>query len=152
MAASPTVAGPRRHRPSDRAIETRLSGILMPGLVNGRVLAAHGVHLSGEDVQLLAEYRVGVSHCPGSNAKFASGRADLAALRAAGVAVGLGTDGPASNDDLDLWEEMRLAAMLSRLSAMDALAMTARRRSLWPLGAGRPHSGGRRSTRTRQMG
>ncbi|MEO3876163.1 amidohydrolase family protein [Nonomuraea sp. B12E4] len=96
------------------------------GLLNGRVLAAHSVHLSGADVQLLAEHGVGVSHCPGSNAKLASGRADLAAFRAADVAVGLGTDGPASNDDLDLWEEMRLAAMLTRLSAMDALAMTAR--------------------------
>ena len=57
-----------------------------------------------------------MAHCPGSNAKLASGIARLVDLRAAGVAVGLGTDGPASNDDLDLWEDLRLAAMLARLA------------------------------------
>lgn len=95
------------------------------GLYGGRVLAAHSVHLSDEDIAVFAENRVGVAHCPGSNAKLASGIARLADLRAAGVAVGLGTDGPASNDDLDLWEEMRLAALLARLSAMDSAALVA---------------------------
>jgi 5-methylthioadenosine/S-adenosylhomocysteine deaminase len=95
------------------------------GLYGGRVLAAHSVHLSDEDIALFAEHRVGVAHCPGSNAKLASGTARLVDLRAAGVAVGLGTDGPASNDDLDLWEEMRLAALLARLAAMDSAAMVA---------------------------
>jgi 5-methylthioadenosine/S-adenosylhomocysteine deaminase len=95
------------------------------GVLGGRVLAAHGVHLSDADIAVFAEHRVGVAHCPGSNAKLASGIARLADLRAAGVPVGLGTDGPASNDDLDLWEDMRLAAMLARLAARDATALTA---------------------------
>ena len=95
------------------------------GLLGGRVLAAHSVHLSDEDIALFAEHGVGVAHCPGSNAKLASGIARVADLRAAGVRVGLGTDGPASNDDLDLWEEMRLAALVARLSTMDSSALTA---------------------------
>jgi 5-methylthioadenosine/S-adenosylhomocysteine deaminase len=95
------------------------------GVLGGRVLAAHGVHLSDSDIELFARMGVGVAHCPGSNAKLASGVARLVDLRSAGVSVGLGTDGPASNDDLDLWEEMRLAALLARLAAADATALTA---------------------------
>jgi len=89
------------------------------GLLGGRVLAAHAVHLSDDDIAIFAAAGVAVAHCPGSNAKLAAGIARLRDLRAAGVRVGLGTDGPASNDDLDLWEDMRLAAMLARLSTMD---------------------------------
>ena len=95
------------------------------GLLGGRLLAAHSVHLSDEDIAIFASHDVAVAHCPGSNAKLASGIARLGPLRAAGVRVGLGTDGPASNDDLDLWEEMRLAALLARLSTMDSAALTA---------------------------
>ncbi|SFP83791.1 5-methylthioadenosine/S-adenosylhomocysteine deaminase [Amycolatopsis arida] len=95
------------------------------GMLDGRVIAAHAVHLSDEDIVLLAAHGAGVAHCPGSNAKLASGTARLAELRAAAVAVGLGTDGPASNDDLDLWQEAQLAALLARLSASDCTALTA---------------------------
>ncbi|GAB2979263.1 ethylammeline chlorohydrolase [Amycolatopsis acidiphila] len=95
------------------------------GLLDGRVLAAHAVHLSDEDIALFAARGVGVAHCPGSNGKLASGIARLADLRAAAIAVGLGTDGPASNDDLDLWEELQLAAMLARLSTKDSTALDA---------------------------
>jgi 5-methylthioadenosine/S-adenosylhomocysteine deaminase len=95
------------------------------GLLDGRVIAAHAVHLSNEDIALFAERGVGVAHCPGSNAKLASGFAPLTELRAADVAVGLGTDGPASNDDLDLWEEIQLSALLARLSTKDATALRA---------------------------
>ncbi|TCP57367.1 5-methylthioadenosine/S-adenosylhomocysteine deaminase [Tamaricihabitans halophyticus] len=91
----------------------------------GRVLFAHAVHLSDSDIELLARHNVAVAHCPGSNAKLASGIARVPELRAAGVPIGLGTDGPASNDDLDLWEEVQLSAMLARLSAADATALTA---------------------------
>ena len=94
-------------------------------VLGGRVLAAHAIHLSDEDIALFAASGVGVAHCPGSNAKLASGIARLTELRTAGVPVGLGTDGPASNDDLDLWEEMRLAALLARVSTMDSMAVTA---------------------------
>ncbi|WP_229702925.1 amidohydrolase family protein [Streptomyces albiflavescens] len=96
------------------------------GLLDGRLLAAHAVHLSDHDVRLLADHGAGVAHCPGSNAKLASGIAGLTALRAGSVAVGLGTDGPASNDDLDLWEEMRLAMMLARATTGDPFALTAK--------------------------
>ena len=95
------------------------------GLLGGRVLAAHAVHLSDVDIETFAGAGVAVAHCPGSNAKLASGIARVADLRRAGVPVGLGTDGPASNDDLDLWEEMRLAALLARLSTMDSTALGA---------------------------
>lgn len=95
------------------------------GLLEGRLLAAHAVHLSDTDIALLAAHGAGVAHCPGSNAKLASGIARLADLRSASVRVGLGTDGPASNDDLDLWEEIQLAAMLARLSTADATAVSA---------------------------
>jgi 5-methylthioadenosine/S-adenosylhomocysteine deaminase len=90
-----------------------------------RVLAAHAVHLSDTDIAVLSRHRVGVAHCPGSNSKLASGIARLSDLRAAGIAVGLGTDGPASHDDLDLWNDTRLAALLARLASGDAAAVTA---------------------------
>jgi 5-methylthioadenosine/S-adenosylhomocysteine deaminase len=97
------------------------------GVLNesARVLAAHAVHLSDTDIAVLSRHRVGVAHCPSSNSKLASGVARLADLRAAGIAVGLGTDGPASHDDLDLWNDTRLAAMLARLASGDAAAVTA---------------------------
>ena len=104
------------------SVPAMLGGV---GLLGGRVVAAHGVHLSDADIRTFAEAGVGVAHCPGSNAKLASGIARLADLRRAGVPVGLGTDGPASNDDLDLWEEMRLAALLARLSTMDSTVVGA---------------------------
>jgi 5-methylthioadenosine/S-adenosylhomocysteine deaminase len=95
------------------------------GVFEASVLAAHAVWLSDADVRTLARHGVAVAHCPGSNAKLASGIAPVADLLAAGVTVGLGTDGPASNNDLDLWEEMRLAALLARLRARDPTALGA---------------------------
>jgi 5-methylthioadenosine/S-adenosylhomocysteine deaminase len=97
-------------------------GVLRAG---ARVLAAHAVQLSDTDIAVLSRHRVGVAHCPGSNSKLASGIARLLDLRAAGIAVGLGTDGPASHDDLDLWNDARLAALLARLTSGDAAAVTA---------------------------
>ena len=81
------------------------------------MLAAHSIWLSPSDIEVLVDHDVAVAHCPQSNAKLASGIAPVVDLLARGVRVGLGTDGPASNNDLDLWEEMRLAAMLARLRA-----------------------------------
>jgi 5-methylthioadenosine/S-adenosylhomocysteine deaminase len=89
------------------------------GVLEGRVLAAHAVWLDDEDLALLAEHDVAVAHCPGSNGKLGSGIAPLRALLDRGVRVGLGTDGPASNDDLHLWDEMRLAPLLARAVAGD---------------------------------
>lgn len=108
---------------------TARTGLTVPaylaglGLFAARVCVAHGVWLSEGDIALLAEHRVGVAHCPGSNGKLASGIAPVAALRRAGVAVGLGTDGPASNDNLDLLKEARLSLLLARLREGDAAAL-----------------------------
>jgi 5-methylthioadenosine/S-adenosylhomocysteine deaminase len=89
------------------------------GVLEGRVLAAHAVWLDETDMALLAEHDVAVAHCPGSNGKLGSGIAPLRALLERGVRVGLGTDGPASNDDLHLWDELRLAPLLARAVAGD---------------------------------
>jgi 5-methylthioadenosine/S-adenosylhomocysteine deaminase len=103
-----------------RTVAAHLAGL---GLFAGRATAAHCVWLTQTDIALLAEHRVGVAHCPGSNGKLASGIAPVAAMRRAGVRVGLGTDGPASNDNLDLWEEARLALLYARLRDLDAAAL-----------------------------
>lgn len=95
------------------------------GVLGGRVLAAHGIQLSDDDIALLAAKGAAVAHCPGSNAKLAAGIARVTALRRAGVRVGLGTDGPASGDDLDLWAQARLAGLLARVTSGDAAALTA---------------------------
>ncbi|MBC7324007.1 MAG: amidohydrolase, partial [Moorella sp. (in: Bacteria)] len=101
------------------------------GLFELPVLAAHCVHLEEKDIEILASKKVGIAHNPQSNMKLASGIAPVAKLVAAGAVVGLGTDGAASNNNLDMLEEMRTAALLQKvatgnpvaLPAFDALAM-----------------------------
>ena len=95
------------------------------GVLDGRVLAAHSVWLTDDDVRIYREHDVAVAHCPTSNAKLAAGVARVHDLLAAGVTVGLGTDGPASNNDLDLWEELRLAVLLARLKSGEAALLPA---------------------------
>ena len=90
-----------------------------------RVLAAHGVWLTPPEIALLKKHGVGVSHNPESNMKLASGTAPVPQLRAAGVPVGLGTDGAASNNDLDMFEAMRVAALLHKLQSNDPRAIPA---------------------------
>lgn len=90
-----------------------------------RVTAAHCVHLTDGDVRLLAERKVAVASCPGSNLKLAAGVAPLTKLLEAKVVVGLGTDGPASAGALDMWEQMRLAANLQKAVTGRADALTA---------------------------
>jgi len=85
------------------------------GLFESRVLAAHCVHVNSEEIRLLANYHVGVSHNPTSNLKLASGIAPVAEMLERGVRLGIGTDGSASNNDLDMFEEMRLAALLPKV-------------------------------------
>ncbi len=101
------------------------------GLLNDRLLAVHGVSLTGEEMELLGEKRVRLAHCPESNHKLGSGTCPVLDLMEAGVLVSLGTDGAASNNDLDLLSEMDFAAKIPKgvrrdptlLSAPDALAM-----------------------------
>ena len=94
------------------------------GVFDGPVLAAHAVWLDDADMSLMAEHGVAVAHCPGSNGKLGAGVARLTEMLARGIRVGLGTDGPASNDDLHLWDEMRLAAILARATAADPGVIT----------------------------
>ncbi|MQL51719.1 amidohydrolase family protein [Desulfofundulus thermobenzoicus] len=95
------------------------------GLFAFPVLAAHCVHLDEEEINILAEKKVGVAHNPESNMKLASGIAPVTRLLEAGVLVGLGTDGPASNNNLDMMEEMRSAALLQKVATMDPVALPA---------------------------
>jgi 5-methylthioadenosine/S-adenosylhomocysteine deaminase len=85
------------------------------GMFEHPVLAAHCVHLTEEDMDIMAEKHVRVAHNPGSNMKLASGIAPVTQLLAKGIAVGLGTDGAASNNNLDMFEEIRLAALLQKV-------------------------------------
>jgi 5-methylthioadenosine/S-adenosylhomocysteine deaminase len=94
-------------------------------VLGGRVLAAHCVHLDDRDLDLWRSHDVAVAHCPASNAKLASGVAPLRRMLDRGIRVGLGTDGPASNDALDLFADLRLAAQLARITTADATALTA---------------------------
>lgn len=85
------------------------------GVIGPNTLLAHGVHLEPTELELLSTYGSHVAHCPTSNLKLASGIAPVAAAMRAGVNVALGTDGAASNNRLDLWQEMRSAALLAKV-------------------------------------
>ncbi|HXH06436.1 MAG TPA: amidohydrolase [Vicinamibacterales bacterium] len=95
------------------------------GVLGPRTLAAHGVHVTAEDIAILRRRAVGVAHNPESNMKLASGVAPVPALRQADVTVALGTDGAASNNDLDMFEAMRQAALLHKLVARDPRVLPA---------------------------
>jgi 5-methylthioadenosine/S-adenosylhomocysteine deaminase len=96
------------------------------GAFNGRTIAAHGVWLNDADIAILKRRGVGVAHCPSSNMKLASGVAPLMKYLRAGVAIGLGTDGVAgSNNDVDMFEEMDLAAKLQKVTTGDPEALNA---------------------------
>ena len=95
------------------------------GFFDGPTIAAHVVWPTDAEIPILAEREVGVIHNPTSNMKIASGIAPVAAMLEAGVRVGLGTDGAASNNDLDMWEEMRLAAFLQKVDRMNTEVLPA---------------------------
>jgi 5-methylthioadenosine/S-adenosylhomocysteine deaminase len=97
------------------------------GVLGPDVVAAHCIFVDEADRKTLAQRQASCAHNPSSNMMLASGVSPVAELRSAGVAVGLGTDGPAgSNNDLDLMEEMDLAAKLAKITKMDPLAMNAK--------------------------
>lgn len=96
------------------------------GFLNNRVVAAHVVYADTNDIALLQQREVGVVHNPQSNMKLASGVAPVPQMLTAGVRLGLGTDGAASNNDLNLWEEMDTAAKLHKVVNLDPTLVSAR--------------------------
>ena len=95
------------------------------GLLGPNFIGVHAVHVSDAEIDLLAQHGCHVAHCPTSNLKLASGIAPVARFAAAGINLGLGTDGAASNNRLDLFAEMRLAALLAKGASNDAAALPA---------------------------
>ncbi len=95
------------------------------GLLDPRLIAVHAVHLDADEIGLLGEHGCSVAHCPTSNMKLASGIAPVAEMLAAGLRVGLGSDGAASNNRLDLFREMRHAALLAKTASGDATVANA---------------------------
>lgn len=94
------------------------------GVFEARTLSAHSIWLSDQDLDTFAEFNVAVAHCPVSNMKLGSGVAKVLEMRNRQITVGLGTDGPGSNNTLDLWEEVKLASMLARIAASDASTLS----------------------------
>lgn len=95
------------------------------GLLGPSLIAVHAVHLEATEIELLQSHGVHIAHCPSSNLKLASGFAPVAALAQAGVNVGIGTDSAASNNRLDMFEEMRLSALLAKAVSGSAEAIPA---------------------------
>ncbi len=99
------------------------------GVFQAKTVVAHGVHLSDSDVKILAQHDVGLAHCPTSNLKLGSGIAPVKRYKEMGLRVGIGTDGAATNNNLDMLEELRLTALLAKrddptaLPAAEALHM-----------------------------
>jgi 5-methylthioadenosine/S-adenosylhomocysteine deaminase len=96
------------------------------GVLESHVLAAHCVHITDRERAIMAAQGVGVAHNPTSNLKLASGMADVVGMLEVGLAVGIGTDGQASNNDQDMFEEMRLAALLPKGITLDPTVVPAR--------------------------
>ena len=105
------------HRPYDR--------LKALGLINTSLLAVHAVHMSDDEIADMSEAGVSIAHCPKSNLKLASGIAPVARYREAGIEIGIGTDSAASNNTLDMLSEMRTAALLGKVAADDAAAVSA---------------------------
>jgi 5-methylthioadenosine/S-adenosylhomocysteine deaminase len=96
------------------------------GILGNRFVAVHAIHLSEREKDLLAQSGTCVVHCPECNMKLASGAADVSGLLSRGVTAGIGTDGPASNNNLDLFEEMRSASLMAKLVTGNPEALDAR--------------------------
>ncbi len=96
------------------------------GLFEAKTLAAHCVHVDSGEIRTLLNHDVGVAHCPTSNLKLANGIAPIAEMLERDVKVGIGTDGPASNNDLDMFEELRLAAILAKGATLEPTVLPAK--------------------------
>ena len=113
------------HTCNQRYGKTPVQHLEALGLLGERMVAAHCVVLNEEEIQLLAERKVGVAHCAESNMKLASGIAPVPAMLAAGVRVGIGTDGSASNNNVDMFSEMNTVAKLHKVHQLDPTVMSA---------------------------
>ena len=96
------------------------------GIFEAKTIAAHCVHVDEGEIHTMEHSRTGVSHNPSSNLKLASGFAPVQEMLSSGLNVGIGTDGPASNNDLDMFEEMRLASFVAKATTGDPTALPAR--------------------------
>jgi 5-methylthioadenosine/S-adenosylhomocysteine deaminase len=105
--------------------QSSMEVLLEHGVLDSTVLAAHCVHITEQERVILAQRGVGVAHNPTSNLKLASGLADVVEMLEAGIAVGLGTDGQASNNDQDIFQELHLAALLPKGIHLDPTVMPA---------------------------
>src|SRR5258708_2177376 len=95
-------------------------------VLNAKTLAAHCVHVDSGEIRTLFNHNTDVAHCPTSNLKLASGIAPIREMLERDIKVGIGTDGPASNNDLDMFEEMRLAAILAKGATLDPTVLPAK--------------------------
>ena len=111
--------------PRDRTARHRSRGCTGWGATGPRFIAIHAVHLDAADIDLLATHGGHVVHCPASNMKLGCGIAPVAGMPRRGINVALGTDGAASNNRLDLFGEMRLAALLAKVATGDPAALPA---------------------------
>jgi 5-methylthioadenosine/S-adenosylhomocysteine deaminase len=89
------------------------------GILGPRTVVAHCVWLDDREIQMLAQTGTSVSHCPCSNMKLSSGPARIGDMRAAGIVIGIGSDGEKENNNLDLFEEMKFASLLQKVSTLD---------------------------------
>lgn len=96
------------------------------GILEVPIIAAHCVHIDEHEMRMLLKHNGSVAHCPSANLKLASGIAPITQMLEMGINVAIGTDGPASNNDLDMFEEMRLAALLAKVTPKDPTALPAR--------------------------
>ncbi len=113
------------------------------GLLDAKVLAAHCVHVDSGEIRTLYNHNTGVAHCPTSNLKLANGIAPIAEMLERDLKVGIGTDGASSNNDLDMFEEMRLAAILAKGATLEPTTLPAKQALLMAtrLGAEAMHQG-----------
>ncbi len=111
------------YREFDMSVVPRITRL---GVLDVKTLAAHCVHIDSSEIKALAHHGTGVAHCPTSNLKLASGIAPVAEMLEKAVKLGIGTDGPASNNDLDMFEEMRLAAILAKGATLDPTVLPAK--------------------------
>ncbi|MDQ7037399.1 MAG: amidohydrolase family protein [Anaerolineae bacterium] len=96
------------------------------GVLDVPIIAAHCVHIDEHEMRMLKKYGASVAHCPSANLKLASGIAPISQMLEMGLNVAIGTDGPASNNDLDMFEEMRLAALLAKVTPNNPTALPAK--------------------------